>query len=70
MTLEVTVEPDETSELERRGRPDQNHLTRGLGRPASKDQFLLDPLFFIFEVHLSKAASHSYAMVSQHASPQ
>ena len=62
------MEPDDTSEVEANGRPDQNHLTRGLGRPASKDQFLLDPLFFIFEVHLS--TSHSYAMVSQHASPQ
>ena len=33
ITLEVTVDPEETSEAATKGRPDQNHLTRGLGRP-------------------------------------
>ena len=36
ITLEVTVDPEETSEAGARGWPDQNHLTRGLGRPATK----------------------------------
>ena len=38
MTLEVTVEPEETSEAEAIGSPDQNHLTRGLGRPAMEPE--------------------------------
>ena len=33
ITLEVTVDPEETSEAATKGRPDQNHLTWGLGRP-------------------------------------
>ena len=34
ITLDVTVEPEETSDVEDNGRPDQNHWTLGLGRPA------------------------------------
>ncbi len=36
MTLDVTVLPDETSELADRGSPDQNHCTFGLGRPEKR----------------------------------
>ncbi len=36
ITVEVTVEPDETSDEVRSGSPDQNHLTSGFGRPAKK----------------------------------
>ena len=42
ITLDVTVDPDETSDVEDNGRPDQNHWTLGLGRPGrrkSKIQF-------------------------------
>lgn len=39
ITLEVTVDPDETSELEDNGSPDQNQRTRGLGRPKTKEIF-------------------------------
>ena len=34
ITLDVTVDPDETSDVEDNGRPDQNHWTLGLGRPG------------------------------------
>jgi hypothetical protein len=33
MTFEVTVEPEDTSDVDERGNPDQNHATSGLGRP-------------------------------------
>lgn len=36
MMFEVTVEPEETSELDDKGMPDQYHWTWGLGRPAKK----------------------------------
>ena len=38
ITVDVTVEPDETSDAAYRGRPLCSHRTRGFGRPKNKNQ--------------------------------
>ena len=44
--FDVTVEPDDTSEVEGNGRPDQNHWTLGLGRPEIRKKYLILKLYF------------------------
>ena len=50
ITLEVTVDPEDTSEAEAKGRPDQNHFTWGLGRPETKVFFAV--LYYIDSMEL------------------
>ena len=40
-TVEVTVEPEDTSEVSRIGWPDQTHRTIGLGRPRIENKTVL-----------------------------
>ena len=75
MTLEVTVEPEETSEVDDKGRPDQNQRTWGIGRPEIKEEMnntmetklisLRSNIFRTFNVQYSRDNKQYFENVSK-----
>lgn len=76
--FEVTVDPEDTSELDDSGIPDQNHWTWGLGRPAKRKRvlffhsnwslYLLSATTITSSEAMHLDVSHFDAMSTQHTS--